>query len=243
MNIGQLSHASGVSVRTLRHYDAIGLLKPDGTTEAGYRQYDESALRRLSFILLFRELHVPLGEIRDMMKRPDFDPLKALDEQIARLEEKRNHIDNLILLARGMKMRGLNNMCFSASDMQLLDETAARVADTWQDTPAMQEYRQRDAQRTDEERQATGQAFNALIASFGQHPEDPACPEAQAMAQSLRDFITAHFYECSLPILQSLASLYDGGGEFSRHIDGLAVEGTAAWLAQAVRIYCDAHAE
>lgn len=240
MNIGELSRLSGVSVRTLRHYDAIGLLKPDGTTEAGYRQYGETALRRLSFILLFRELEVPLGEIRDMMKRPDFDPVAALDERIALLEEKRRHIDNLILLARGMKMRGLNRMRFSAGDFDKLDEIAAQVADTWQDTPAMQEYRQRDAHRTDAERQAAGQAFNELIASFGQHPENPASPEAQAMAQQLRTFISDHFYECHLPIFRGLANLYDGGGEFTRTIDGLAGQGTASWLARAVRAYCDA---
>lgn len=241
MNIGQLSHASGVSIRTLRHYDAIGLLKPDGTTEAGYRQYDETALQRLSLILLFRELHVPLGEIRDMMKRPDFNPVEALEEQIARLEEKRKHIDNLILLARGMQLKGLNRLHFSAFDAQSLDETVARVADAWQDWPVMQEYRQRDARRTDEERQAAEQTFTELIASFGRHPDDPACPEAQAMSQSLRDFISGYFYECHLPIFRGLADLYDGGGVYTQGIDELAGDGTAAWLARAVRAYCDAH--
>lgn len=239
MNIGELSHASGVSVRTLRHYDAIGLLKPDGTTDAGYRQYDESSLQRLSFILLFRELKLPLKEIRDLMNRPDFDPVAALDEQIARLEERRRHIDNLILLARGAKMKGLKHLRFSALDLQALDATAARVADTWQDTPAMEEFRQRDAHQTDEERRNTEQAFTELIASFGDHPADPASPEAQAMAQRLRDFITARFYDCTLTIFRGLADLYDGGGEFTQNIDHLAGQGTAVWLAQAVRAYCD----
>ncbi|MCH5286162.1 MAG: MerR family transcriptional regulator [Christensenellaceae bacterium] len=241
MNIGELSRISGVSVRTLRHYDAIGLLKPDGTTDAGYRQYDESSLQRLFLILLFRELRFPLKDIRDMLNQPDFDPVAALEEQIALLEEKRRHIDNLILLARGTKMKGLNHLHFSAFDAQALDETAARVADTWQDTPAMQEFRQRDAQRTDEARQDDEQAFDELIASFGKHPDDPASPGAQAMAQQLRDFITAHFYDCTLTIFRGLADLYDGGGEFTQNIDKLAGKGTASWLAQAVRTYCDSH--
>lgn len=243
MNIGQLSHTSGVSVRTLRHYDAIGLLKPDGTSEAGYRQYDESALRRLSFILLFRELEVPLKDIRDMMARPDFDPVAALEERIALLEEKRKHIDNLILLATGAKIKGLNHLCFSAADFSKLNEAVARVGDTWQDTPAMREFQAKDARRTEEEREAAEQGFNDLIASFGQHPDDPASPEAHAMVQRLRDHITEHAYDCKLPILRGLADLYDGGGEITRNIDKLAGEGTAAWLARAVRAYCDVYEE
>lgn len=237
MTIGELSRRSGVSVRALRHYDAIGLLRPDATTEAGYRQYGEDALQRLSFILLFRELKFSLRDIRSMLENPHFDPMAALDEQIALLEEKRQHIDNLILLARGLRMRGLNHLAFSAADLQSLDETVAKTADTWQDTPAMREYRQRDAARTDADKQAIDQAFHALMASFGTHPEDPACPEAIDMARRLQAFITEHFYECTPPILTYLANLYDGGGAFTQHIDGIAGAGTAAFLAKAMRAY------
>ena len=241
MTIGELSRASGVSVRALRHYDSIGLLKPVATTEAGYRQYDETALQRLSFILLFRELKFSLKDIHDMLHRPDFDPVAVLNEQIALLEDKRKHIDNLILLAKGMKMRGLNHMTFSASDVQALDETAARVGDTWQDTPAMREFRQKDALRTSEERQADSQAFDELLASFGKHPDNPASPEAQAMAQQLRDFITGHFYDCTPTMLSYMANLYDGGGEFTQYIDRLAGNGTASFMAAAMRIYSETH--
>ena len=239
MNIGELAHLSGVSVRTLRHYDSIGLLKPSGLTEAGYRLYDDTAPERLSFIVLFRELGFPLREIGRMLDSPGFDPVAALEEQIAKLEQKRQHIDNLILLARGATMKGIKNLRFSAADAVKLDETAARVADTWQDTPAMREFQAKDAQRTDAEREAAGQGFNELIASFGDHPENPACPEAHAMVQHLRDYITEHFYDCKLPILRGLADLYDGDGEFTQNIDKLAGTGTAHWLARAVRAYCD----
>lgn len=239
MNIGELARSSGVSPRTLRHYDAIGLMKPSGVTEAGYRQYDEDAPQRLSFILLFRELGFPLREIRGMLDSPDFDPVAALEEQIAKLERKRQHIDHLILLAQGAKMKGPQHLRFTATDLDKLDETAARVADTWQDTPAMREFRAKDAQRTEVEREAAGQGFTDLIVSFGDHPSDPASLEAHAMVQRLRDYITEHFYDCTPPILRGLADLYDGGGEFTRNIDKLAGKGTAAWLAQAVRAYCD----
>lgn len=240
MTIGELARSSGVSVRTLRHYDSIGLLRPSGTSEAGYRQYDDEAHERLSFILLFRELGFPLAAIRRMLESPDFDLVAVLDEQIAKLEEKRQHIDNLILLARGAKIKGVAHLRFSAADFSMLDEAVARVADTWQDTPAMRELQAKEAHRTEEERKAAEQGFTDLFVSFGQHPDDPASPEAHAMVQRLRDYITEHAYDCKLPILRGLADLYDGGGEITQTIDALAGPGTANWLAQAVRAYCDA---
>lgn len=241
MTIGELSRASGVSVRALRHYDRIGLLKPAATTEAGYRQYDESALQQLSFILLFRELKFPLKAIQAMMRSQDFDPVAALNEQIALLEEKRQHIDNLILLAKGIKMRGLNRLNVTASDIEALDEIAARVGDTWEDTPAMREFQQKRAALTETEQAAVEGAFNDLMTSFGEHPEDPASPDAQAMVQRLRDFITEHFYRCDPVMLDYLANLYDGGGEFTQYIDRLAGIGTACFLAKAMRVYREAH--
>ena len=116
MNIGELSAKTLVSIRTLRHYDKIGLLRPTQVTDAGYRQYDESALQRLHTILLFRELEFPLTDIQRIIDAPDFDPIDALDRQITLLTMRREHIDNLILLAKGLKAKGLNHMDFSAFD-------------------------------------------------------------------------------------------------------------------------------
>lgn len=243
MNIGEISRVSGVSIRALRHYDSIGLLRPHGTTEAGYRQYDEETLKRLYTILLFRELGVPLKEIRSILDSADFDPVAVLERQIALLEDKRQHIDNLILLARGVKVMGLNHMSFTAFDAQTLDEKVSRLPDDWQNTPEMREFEQKDAHRTDEERKAVEQSFEALMTTFGEHPDDPASPEAQAMVQRLRDFISEHFYACNETMLRYLANYYDGGGEFTQNIDGLAGQGTAAFLAAAMRIYAESRAE
>ena len=86
MTVNQLAKKCGVSVRTLHHYDAIGLLKPAQTTEAGYRLYDASALERLSLILLFRELGFRLKDIRGIPDAPDFDRNRVLEQQIQLLE-------------------------------------------------------------------------------------------------------------------------------------------------------------
>ena len=94
--VREVSRITGVSVRTLHHYDAIGLLKPAQVTEAGYRLYDDAALGRLQTILLFRELQFPLKEIRDLLDTPDVDPMAALDDQIRLLQLRREHLDRLI---------------------------------------------------------------------------------------------------------------------------------------------------
>ena len=237
MTIGELSALTHVSIRTLRHYDQIGLLKPSRVTEAGYRQYDESALQHLHTILLFRELEFPLADIARIIDAPGFDPIDALDRQITLLTMRREHIDNLIILAKGMKLKGLNHMDFSAFDARKIDDYTAQAKAAWGKTDAWKEYEQRGNSR--EQNKQSGDALMALIASFGQHRElDPASAEAQAMVQQLQDFITAHFYTCTVPVLRGLADMYDGGGDFTRNIDKAGGEGTAAFLAKAMRIYC-----
>lgn len=244
MTIGEVSRIAHLSVRTLRHYDRIGLLRPCAATEAGYRLYDEDALKRLHTILLFRELEFPLADIRRILDTPGFDPMQALETQITLLTMRREHLDNLILLARGLKMKGLNNMSmnFDAFDTRKLDDYAAQAKAAWGDTPAYREFEQKHAGRTAEEDAGLERQLMDMLATFGKRRRiDPDCEEAQAMVQQLRNYLTANFYTCTIPILRYLADMYDGGGDFNRNIDQAAVEGTAAFLARAMRTYCNIH--
>lgn len=238
MNIGEVSALTHVSVRTLRHYDKIGLLRPARITEAGYRQYDEAALQRLHTILLFRELEFPLTEIQRIIDAPDFDPTDALEHQITMLTMRREHIDNLILLAKGLKAKGMNHMDFSAFDTRKIDDYAAQAKAAWGKTDAWKEYESRS--KSAEDNQRSGDALMALFADFGKRRHiAPASGEAQAMVRRLQAFITDHFYTCTTPVLRGLADMYDGGGDFTRSIDKAGGDGTAAFIASAIRIYCD----
>ena len=87
---------TGVSIRTLRYYDEIGLLKPAKVTEAGYRLYDSKAIERLQEILFFKELEIPLENIRKIMEHPAYDKEQALFTQKALLEQKRNRLNGII---------------------------------------------------------------------------------------------------------------------------------------------------
>lgn len=237
MNIGELSAISHVSIRTLRHYDKLGLLNPTQVTEAGYRQYDEAALQRLHTILLFRELEFPLADIQRIIDAPDFDPINALDRQITLLTMRREHIDNLILMARGLKAKGMNHMDFSAFDARKIDDYAAQAKAAWGKTDAWKEFESRG--NTREQNQQSGDALMTLFTEFGKRRDiAPASDEAQQMVQQLRDFITANFYTCTVPVLRGLADMYDGGGDFTANIDKAGGQGTAAFIAAAMRIYC-----
>ena len=93
MRIKELAELTGVSVRTLRYYDEIGLLKPSSIDEwTGYRFYDEEALARMQEILFYRELDFSLKSICQILSSPDYDRQKALDEQKRLLEIGRAHV-------------------------------------------------------------------------------------------------------------------------------------------------------
>ena len=147
------------------------------------------------------------------------------------------NIDNLILLAKGMKAKGMNHMDFSAFDTRKIDDYAAQAKAAWGQTDAWKEYESRG--NTREQNQQSGDALMALFTGFGKRRDiDPACDEAQAMVKQLQDFITANFYTCTVPVLMGLADMYDGGGDFTVNIDKAGGQGTAAFIASAMRVYC-----
>ena len=111
--VKDVSEITGVSIRTLRYYDEIGLLKPTELTEAGYRLYDNKALEKLQEIMFFRELEIPLTDIKKIMDNPDYDKEQALLAQKSLLEQKRNRLNGIIELITDV-MKGVNTMSFGA---------------------------------------------------------------------------------------------------------------------------------
>ena len=111
--VKDVSEITGVSIRTLRYYDEIGLLKPTELTEAGYRLYDNKALEKLQEILFFRELDIPLTNIKKIMDHPDYDKEQVLLAQKSLLEQKRNRLNGIIELITDV-MKGVNTMSFGA---------------------------------------------------------------------------------------------------------------------------------
>ena len=237
--VKEVSSITGVSVRTLHHYDAIGLLKPTRVTEAGYRLYDDTALRRLQTILLFRELQFPLKEIREILDSPGFDQKEALQQQIHLLELQRQHLDTLISHARKIQMTGVTIMDFTPFDRSELDEYAAQAKARWGKTDAYKEFEQKTAGQTPAQMQSAGDALMGIFAQFGAiRHASPASAEAQALVAKLQGFITEHYYTCTKPILLGLGQMYIAGDSMTENIDRAGGEGTAEFAHQAIDIYC-----
>lgn len=111
--VKEISKITGISIRTLRYYDEIGLLKPARVTEAGYRLYDDQELQKLQEILFYKELEIPLSDIKKIMENPKYDKQKALAVQKSLLERKRNRLNGIIELIDDV-MKGVNTMSFGA---------------------------------------------------------------------------------------------------------------------------------
>jgi len=108
--VTEVSKLTGISIKTLHHYDKIGLLKPTQVTGAGYRLYDENAIKRLYNILLFKELRFQLKDIKKILDNPKFDPTEALSRQIELLEIQKKHLGELIDFAREIQEKGVSDM-------------------------------------------------------------------------------------------------------------------------------------
>ena len=240
MTVHEVSGLTGVSIRTLRYYDKIGLLPPAEYTGAGYRLYDEAALETLQQILLFRELEFPLKEIRQIIQSPSFDRRKALDQQIELLRLKKEHLEKLIDLARGIKTAGgKHSMDFSAFDTNKIDEYAAQAKACWGTTPAYREYEQKSKDRSRAESMELGERMMRIFAEFGAvKSEDPASGSAQALVRKLRDFITGQYYTCTDQILAGLGQMYAAGGDMTENIDRAGGKGTAAFVSEAIGVFC-----
>ena len=118
--VKEVSEITGISIRTLRYYDEIGLLKPTELTSAGYRLYDDKALEKLYEIMFFRELDIPLIDIRRIMENPNYDKKQVLLAQKSILERKRNKLNGIIELITDV-IQGVNTMSFktfSNNDIQ-----------------------------------------------------------------------------------------------------------------------------
>lgn len=237
--VHEVSEISGISVRTLHYYDAIGLLKPTEVSHAGYRFYDDAALERLRSILLFRELQFPLKQIAVILDSPDFDHREALKQQIHLLELQRSRVDGLIALARNVLNEEEKTVSFSAFDHTEADRYAEEVKSRWGNTEAYRESRIRTEGKSSEELRQDGDGMMAVFARFGAiRGCDPACNDARRLVQELQQFITDHYYTCTREILSGLGQMYVSDDRFRANIDRAGGEGTAELVSRAIAAYC-----
>ena len=236
--VNEMSKLTGVSIRTLHHYDAIGLLKPTQLTDAGYRLYDDEALEKLYMILVFRELGLSLQEISDILHAPDFNRNRILEKQIALMQERVGKLQNRITLAKAMLTVGVKYMDFEGFDPKKMDEYSVQAKALYGKTDAYKEFQHKSAGRTKEQEKDLGAQVMDFFTRLGKmRPCVPGCEKAQAWAKELQDFFTANYYTCTPQIFASLAESYAGGGSMTENIDKVGGAGTGAFAKEVITLY------
>ncbi|MEG1524527.1 MAG: MerR family transcriptional regulator [Clostridia bacterium] len=241
LKINEVAKRTGVTVRTLHYYDEIGLLPPSQVTKAGYRIYDDAALEVLQQILFFRELDFSLSDIKSIMQNSQYDKAEALTRHKELLLQKRNRLDGLLaLLERTMK--GENDMSFQQFDKTQLEECknkyAAEAKARWGHTGAYKESEKKTAGYDKKQWMQLDAEGAELLKRFGENRNlPPESDETQALVASWQAYITANFYRCTNEILSGLGQMYVGDARFTENIDKNGI-GTAAFMANAIEIYC-----
>lgn len=237
--IKAVSKIAGISVRTLQYYDKIGLLHPTDYSDVGYRLYSDNDLITLQHILLFKELEFPLNEIKEIINSDNFDRDIALEQQIKLLTLKKEHLENLILFAKGVKLLGVDYMNFSAFDTKKIDEYAKKAKESWGHTNEFKEFEEKQKNRSAEATKTVNQQLMMIFAEFGKvKSENHDAEVVQALVKKLQNYISDNFYRCSNEILSGLGKMYAGGGDFTKNIDEFAGEGTAVFVNKAIEYYC-----
>ncbi len=237
---------AGVTVRTLHHYDQIGLLKPTRNNTNDYRLYDDEAVIRLQQILFFREMDFELAQIQAIMDAPDYDVLQALRDQKKLLELKRTRTDTLIntvektiatLTNQGdahMSMRSV----FAGFSQEAVDEYKEEVKARWGNTSAYKQSQNRTSAWSAEDYKRVAQEYDAIateLATLMNHAVSD--PEVQQLISRQHAQIN-QFYDCSLEMFRALGQMYVDDirfrSNYNKHRPGLAV-----YMRDAIQSYCD----
>jgi MerR family transcriptional regulator, thiopeptide resistance regulator len=245
--VGETAQLAKISVRTLHHYDEVGLLSPSARSESGYRLYESQDLERLHQVLLFRELGFALDDIRRIMLDPTFDRAEALRAQRTLLAEKARRTEAMLsaidaalaTTERGAPMTDNERaeMFGELFDGFNPDDYEEEVQERWGDTDAYKQsaertkrYTKADWAEMKAEMDANGAAFAALMDAG--IPADS--PEAMALAEEKRLHITKWFYDCPIEFYVNMASIWVNDPRFTKNIDKTH-EGMAAYSYAAVQ--------
>ncbi|MCF8569021.1 MerR family transcriptional regulator [Gordonia sp. HY002] len=246
--VGQLADLSGVTVRTLHHYDEIGLLHPTDRNSAGYRLYTEADLVRLQQIVVYRRLEMPLDEIADLLDGSD-DAVDHLRRQRATVTARRDELDTLVDAIDQALEREMNNRPATDDDLRELfghgfsDEYQAEAEERWGDTDKWAQSQARTAQYTKADwaqiKDEQDAANNAFIAAM--RAGEPADGDvAVAIAERVRVHMNDRFYDCDHEFHRCLGEMYVSDPRFAATYDDLE-PGLSQYVRDAIVANADRH--
>jgi DNA-binding transcriptional MerR regulator len=244
---GDVARLSGVSVRTLHHYDEIGLLSPSGRSAAGYRQYGSEDLARLQQILGYRALGFDLRNIATILDDPRVDPLDHLRRQRELLKAKADHLAAMVRTVE--KMMEARKMGINLNPDEMFEvfgdfdptEHQAEAEQRWGKTDAFKEsarrtskYRKEDWKRL----KAEGEEVAVRLAEAFQKGVPAKSAAAMDLAEQARLHIDRWFYPCPHEMHRNLGEMYVADPRFAKHYDDRA-PGLAAYVRDAIAANAD----
>ncbi|MGR3936139.1 MerR family transcriptional regulator [Streptomyces sp. BRA346] len=248
-SVGQVAGFAGVTVRTLHHYDEIGLLRPSTRSTAGHRRYDDADLDRLQSILFYRELGFPLDEVAVLLDDPDADPQAHLRRQHSLLTDRIEQLQKMAAaVEHAMEARKMGINLTPEEKFEVFgdfdpDQYADEVEERWGDTEAYRESQRRAASYTKEDWQRIQAEADGLNDRFVALMESGAAPESEAamdLAEEHRQGIVRNHYDCSHQLHACIAENYVTDHRFTENIDK-AKPGLAAYLRDAIRANAERH--
>lgn len=239
--VGSVSKELGVSVRTLHHWEEVGLAHPSGRTPGGYRTYDDRDVARLRRVLMFRDLGVPLSEIPALLDGTGADRRLELEARRSKLVTKITHLKQLA--------REVDALVEADQNGPLLDDTESAVAfgpdwnpdwarqaqERWGDTAQWAEYAERSARRTPQDWQEVTNAVRGVASEMGAAKRGgvaPHSPEAAKLVERHRQ-VFGEFFHCTLSMHVVLGRMIANEPDRRAFYDGVEA-GLAAWMRDAI---------
>lgn len=249
LTVGEVASLAGVSVRTLHHYDAIGLLSPAARSDAGYRLYGEGDLARLHQILAYRELGFELDAIAQLLTEPA-DEVEHLRRQEALLNAR---LERLLAMRRDVrKQMEARKMGIELDPKEMLEvfgdhdptQHAEEAKERWGDTDAYRQSQARTKRYTKDDWlriQQEGEEVESRLAELMRQGVPATDARALEAAEAHRQLISRNFYDCGYDIHRGLAQMYLADPRFTRYYEQRA-EGLARYVSEAIIANADERA-
>lgn len=245
--VQKLGKLAGISTRTLRYYDEIGILKPARINSSGYRIYGQEEVDQLQQILFYRELGLQLDGIKEMMTSPSFNRTKALQEHHAQLLDKRRQLDllitnveNTIASAEGRRTMS-DQEKFEGFKQKLIDDNEKKYGKEIREKYGEETIQKSNAKlknmtqaQHDEVTRLADELYETLAEAFKEG--DPASELAQKAAELHKRWLTYYWNDYSKEAHAGLAQMYVDDERFTAHYDEKQ-PGTAEFLRDAILIY------
>lgn len=242
LTVGAVAELVGVTVRTLHHWDEIGLVVPSGRTPSGYRSYSAQDVARLHRVLVYRELGLPLASIGPLLDDPDVDEERHLRDQRRLLEERIADLDRMAAAIDEMLARRRSGEPMTAQQQAEIfgrgwrQDWADEAQEKWGGSEQWRQFEQNATTLSSEERRALQQSGTALYEEMAEAMRasvDPGSATGIALAERHREMI-GHLYTCTPSMHVLLARMFVEDPRFRASIDATA-PGLTLWLSDAIR--------